>query len=159
MTITPHILVGSALASAATTNLPIAFLIGFFSHFILDALPHVDPGTFFCSKDPTKKETESWPLWIYIYAILEFVIASLVLFFLFKNKANFEIIVVGGIGGITVDILDNNPLRFMRQWPILRQIHWLHQKLHYDLPQDKWYWGLPLQIIIMGVCLWYLLKY
>ncbi|MDZ7586117.1 MAG: hypothetical protein U0946_00035, partial [Patescibacteria group bacterium] len=60
---------------------------------------------------------------------------------------------------IMVDILDNNPFRFLRRWPVLKQIHWLHKKIHHDLPPEKWYWGLPIQIIIIGVSLWYLLKF
>ncbi len=29
-----------------TNNIYLAFLLGFLTHFILDAIPHVDPGTF-----------------------------------------------------------------------------------------------------------------
>jgi len=99
MTITPHILAGSALASATTQSLPVAFLIGFFLHFPLDALPHIDPGSFFWPNDKEKQKTESWPTWIYIFAASEFIIVWLIVIFLFQNRANFGIIMMGGLGG------------------------------------------------------------
>jgi len=156
MTIAPHILASSAVATAVTDSLPVAFLIGFFLHFIIDAIPHVDPGTFF--NMPENKD-KSWPIWIYIFAFTEFIIMAILMFLLFKNKPNFDIIIAGGLGGIFVDILDNNPFRIIRKYPVFKQIHWLHEKVHYDLPKGKWYWGIPAQIVFIGVSLWYLLKF
>lgn len=156
MTITPHLLAGSALAAATTDNLGVAFLIGFLLHFVIDAIPHLDPGTFFNIEENRDK---SWPTWIYIFAVSEFIIIWVVVIFLFQNKANFGIIMAGGIGGIAVDIFDNNPLKFSQKWPILKQIHFLHKIVHYDLPREKWYWGLPGTVLIIGVSLWYLLKF
>ena len=156
MIITPHLLAGSALADAATTNLSGAFLIGFFLHFILDAVPHVDPGTFL---NPERDENKPWPTWLYIYAAAEFIFAWLLVIILFKNRSDFGIIMIGGLGGIFVDIIDNNPFRVLRQLPILKQIHWVHKKMHYDLPASKWYWGFLTQLIIIGGSLWYLLKF
>lgn len=156
MTITPHLLASAAIASATTSNPFVAFLLGFIIHFILDAIPHIDPGTFSNIKE---KEDKPWPLWIYIFAASEFVVIWTIVILLNQNKPNFGIIMIGGLGGIFVDILDNNPLRFLRRWPLIRQIHRLHKKLHFDLTADKWYWGLPLQLIIIGGSLWFLLKF
>lgn len=169
MTITPHLLAGSALATAVTDNIFYAFLIGFFLHFVLDALPHVDPGTFHNIRLPgTKKEIhlasvhgehKPWPRWIYIYAISELIIIWVIILLLFSNGPNFGVIVAGGLGGIFVDVIDNPVIRFHLKWPVFRQIDYLHHRVHYDLPPDKWYWGLPLTIIIIGVSLWFLLKF
>lgn len=156
MIITPHLLAGSALATATINSMPVAFLIGFLLHFILDAVPHVDPGTFF---NPERDENRPWPTWIYIYAVSEFIIIWAIVIILFQGKSNFGIIMAGGMGGIAVDILDNNPFRFLRQLPLLKQIHFVHEKLHYDLPKEKWFWGVITQIIVVGGSLWYLLKY
>ena len=125
-------------------------------HFIIDAIPHIDPGTFF--NIPENKD-KSWPLWIYIFAVSEFIIIWTIIILLFQNKPEFGIIMIGGLGGITVDILDNNPFRFLRNWPIIKQVHWLHKLVHHDLGSDKWYWGIFSQIIIIGGSLWYLLKF
>jgi len=167
MTITPHLLTGAALAT--TTSSPIvAFLLGFISHFILDAIPHVDPGTFHNIKLPGVKkeihletvhqEFKPWPTWIYIFAASEFIFIWLLVIILFAGKPNFGIIMMGGLGGIFVDIIDNPIVRFHLKWPVFRQIDYLHHKLHYDLPAEKWYWGIPIQIIIIGVSLWFLLR-
>ncbi|MCL5407059.1 MAG: hypothetical protein M1429_00990 [Patescibacteria group bacterium] len=157
MIITPHLLAGSAVAAATTNSWPLAFLIGFFLHFVLDAVPHVDPGTF--QPKPLPDEEKKWPLWIYIYALSEFVVIWAVVIILFQHKPNFNVIMAGGMGGIAVDILENNPFRVMRTWPILKQIQWVHEKIHYDLPKEKWFWGAFPQIIVVGISIWYLLKY
>lgn len=156
MTIAPHLLAGSAAAAAITTNLPVAFLIGFFLHFIFDAIPHFDPGTVFKISDD---ENKPWPLWIYIFVMVEFVVIWAIVILLFKNRPDFAIIMAGGLGGIAVDVLDNNPFRFMRTWPIIKQIHFVHEKLHYDLDRRYWYVGLLTQFIVIGGSLWYLLKF
>ena len=156
MTITPHLLAGSALAVATTDNIAVAFLIGFFLHFLIDAIPHVDPGTFF---NVPENNDKSWPLWIYIFAVSEFVVAWGLIILLFQHKTDFGIIMFGALGGIAVDVLDNNPFRTLRTLPVIKQIHWLHKKLHFDLSYNKWYWGMPTQIIFIGASLWYLLKF
>lgn len=156
MTITPHILAGSAVAVALTTNPFVAFLLGVLIHFVLDAFPHVDPGTFF---NPERDNNKPWPTWIYIYAASEFIIAWTIVILLFQTRSDFGIIVAGGFGGIAVDIIENNPYRVMRTWPFLKQIQWLHEKLHFDLNKKDWYWGILTQVIIIGGSLWYLLKY
>ena len=43
--ITPHILVGASVG-VATGNPVLGFLGGVVSHFVLDAIPHTDPGTW-----------------------------------------------------------------------------------------------------------------
>lgn len=159
MTITPHLLTGAAIATATTTNLPVAFLLGFLSHFILDALPHTDPGTFFMAEDPEHKEDYPWPLWIYIFAASEFILIWTLVIILFKNRPDFVIIMIGGLGGIAVDVLDSNPTRFLKNWPIVRQIHWLHHRVHFELKPNQWYWGFLFQVVVIGGLLWYLLKF
>ena len=155
MTITPHILAGAALATK-TESYPVAFLLGFASHFVLDAIPHLDPGTFF---EISGDEDKPWPAWVYLMAILEFIIIGLIFYFLFHNRPDFAIMSVGALGGIAVDIIDNNPLKFIHKWPIFKQLHTFHEFIHYDLPIDKWYWGVLIQLIIIGGTIWYLLKF
>ena len=155
MTVTSHILTGAVLATT-TNSFPVAFLLGFVSHFVLDAIPHLDPGTFF---NISGGEDKPWPAWVYIFAILEFIIIVVIFYILFHNRTDFAIISVGALGGIFVDILDNNPLIFIHRWPIFKQLHWFHEKIHFNLPAQKWYWGLVTQLVIIGGTLWYLLKF
>ncbi|MBM2820910.1 MAG: hypothetical protein HW405_670 [Candidatus Berkelbacteria bacterium] len=169
MTITPHFLAGSAVATAATSNIFVAFLLGFITHFILDAIPHLDPGTFHHLRIPGYKkeinleivhaEDKPWPEWIYVFVAVEFIITALIVILLFKDRSNFEVIIAGGFGGIFVDAMDNPVFNFVLKWPVFRQIHWLHHRAHHNLDPKKWYWGLPVQLIIIGGAIWYLLKF
>src|ERR1700743_1355819 len=42
MILTSHAVVGAALASFVPSHPAVAFVLGFGSHFVLDAIPHVD---------------------------------------------------------------------------------------------------------------------
>jgi len=169
MTITPHLLASAAVASATTNNIYVAFLLGFLSHFILDTIPHLDPGTFHHVRLPGYKkeidletihaEDKPWPAWIYAFVVFEFVVIWTIVILLFKNRPNFPVIVAGGLGGIFVDVMDNPVFQSYLRYPILKQIHWFHHRVHHDLDPKKWYLGLPIQLIIIGGALWYLLKY
>ena len=169
MTISPHFLASAAVATAVTDNIYIAFLIGFAIHFILDAIPHLDPGTFHNVRIPGYKkeidletvhaDNEPWPMWIYAFVAVELAVISLVTILLFSSKPNFNIIIAGGIGGIFVDVMDNPIFNFVLSLPVFKQIHFLHHRIHHDLDIRKWYLGLSVQLIIMGGALWYLLKF
>ena len=153
MVITPHALVGASLATAAQ-SLPLAFLLGFFSHFVADAIPHLDPGTFF--EDANQK----WPIWVYIYAFSEIIIFPIIFYILFHHRSDFTILCVGALGGITVDLVDSNPfVYFWRNWPVFAQIHWLHHKTHFYIKSKYWYWGLMTELIVTGGTIWFLLKF
>ena len=153
MVITPHALVGASLATT-TDNYYVAFLLGFLSHFLVDMIPHLDPGTFF------EDRNQKWPVWVYIYVFSEIIIFPIVFYFLFRHRSDFAIIVVGAVGGITVDIFDGNPISaFLKNWPVFKQLHWLHERLHFYINKRYWYWGLLTELVIIGGTLWYLLKY
>ena len=151
--ITPHALVGAGLATS-TDNYYLAFLLGFISHFFVDMIPHLDPGTFFVHKN------QKWPTWVYVYTFSEIIIFPIIFYFLFRNRADFAIIGVGALGGIGVDLVDSNPfIYFLRKWPVFRQLHWLHDKLHFFIKAKYWYWGLLNELIVTGGMIWYLLKF
>ncbi|MEI6040446.1 MAG: hypothetical protein WCP93_03815 [Candidatus Berkelbacteria bacterium] len=153
MVITPHALVGASLATA-TQSLPLAFILGFFSHFVIDAIPHLDPGTFFENKN------KKWPLWVYIYSFTEIIIFPIVFYILFHHRPDFTVLCVGALGGITVDLIDSNPfIRFLREKPGFAQLHWLHDKFHFFIKPKYWFWGLLTELIVIGGTLWYLLKF
>lgn len=168
MTIAPHFLAGSAVAVATTNNIPLAFLVGFFLHFILDAIPHVDPGTFHNIKVPftnenielgkTQGENKPWPLWIYVFAVLEFIITIFFVWLLFKDNIGINIIIAGGLGGIAVDVIHSYLFNFTKNWPVFKQLNYIHEKIHFDLDRTKWYWGLIPQVAVIVVSLWILLK-
>jgi uncharacterized integral membrane protein len=167
MLITPHALASSAVSQAITNNIFVAFFVSMALHFILDALPHLDPGTLRYKMDePNRKpkwgtehidENSKWPKWVYVAVISDFLVAILIYVFLLSKLSNFSVLLAGGLGGISIDLIDN-PLISFYKLPVFSQLHWLHHKVHFDLPQRYWFWGIPLQIIILGGSLWLLLK-
>jgi len=118
----------------------------------LDMIPHLDPGTF------QKTERGTWPKWFYWFAVSEFVIIWTIFILLFRSWPQFPAMVSGAIGSIMIDIMDNIPLKSMDNWPVFREVHFIHDKFHFFLKKKYWYWGLMSEIIIIGVCLWVLLK-
>jgi hypothetical protein len=168
MLITPHALASSAVSSAITNNVFVAFFVSMALHFVLDAVPHFDPGTLrYKANEPDRKpkwgtehldeKATYWPKWVFLFVACDFLLFFVIYFFLFKVTKNFDIILAGGLGGISIDVIDNPLVKFYKL-PILAQLHWLHHRVHFDLTQRYWYWGIPLQIIIIGGSLWYLLK-
>jgi len=152
MIITPHILVGGIIG-ATTNNVPLAFVLGFFSHLILDMIPHLDPGTF--------QETErgTWPKCFYWFAISEFIIIWTIFILLFRNWPQFPAMVSGAIGAIMIDIMDNVPIKSMDNWPVFREVHFIHNKFHFFIKRKYWYWGLVDEAIVTAGGLWYLLRF
>ncbi|MGA2666529.1 MAG: hypothetical protein ABSE91_00370 [Patescibacteria group bacterium] len=167
MTITPHLLTGAAIV-ANTKNIPLGLTLAFFSHFVLDALPHLDPGTFHNQRqlgyqkvvklEEVHRHDRPWPLWIYLFVILEFIFAWILVVVLFYGRPNFGWIILGGFLGMAVDILDNPVFYPTLSWPVLKQIHYLHHRVHYNLDPKKWYWGLLSEVIIIAGSLWLIFK-
>jgi len=154
MIILTHTLAGAAIG-AKVNNAPVAFLLGMVSHFILDAIPHFDQGTII---NPFGDKDVKWPKWVYWTLVLD-VIVTLFIFFLLKNRPDFHILIWGAVGGISVDVLENFPWKTLKTLPIFKQIGWLHHKVHFNLPTNKWYIGLIFEVIVTGGLLWYLLRF
>lgn len=150
ITIAPHFFAGAAIATL-TSNPFVAFLMGFVLHFLLDALPHTDPGLF-----NTKKK---WPVWLYVYVAIELSLTILVFVLLFYKRSDFTIISLGALGNIFPDILENMPIDGFKKLPIIKQLSWFHNAIHFSLQKKDWFWGLPIEIIVLGGSIWLLLKF
>ena len=144
MLLTPHALVGGAIG-ASTDNLLYIIVLAILSHFVLDAVPHFDWGTWHNNKN-FELETKD-------YLLVAGDIALLLIFtyFLWDNiKANPNI-AVGGFFAILVDLIDNVPFwkDYVRKLPVFSQMHSLHRKIHFELKMKNWYWGVLTQIVII----------
>lgn len=155
MIILTHSLAGAALATGVNSPM-VAFFLGFIFHFILDAIPHFDQGTIV---NPSGEKIKSWPGWVYWTIALDVIITFFFFWAFLKNRPDFQIMIWGGLGGVSVDVIENFPIKAVRDLPILKQIEWLHHKIHYWLPKEKWYIGLISEIIVTGGIIWYLLKF
>jgi hypothetical protein len=133
MILTTHAIVGAALASFLPSHPVAAFVVGFASHFALDAIPHVDYPIKSCSVNPNIGA----PL-VFDRALLRDAVtigfdglfgitAGL---FLFGSLAGFWAILMGAVGAMLPD-----PLQFLHaRWPheplrTLQRFHlWAHTK-------------------------------
>lgn len=153
MMITPHTIVGAA-AGAAIGSPGLAFLAGFILHHILDALPHVDLNNLY--NTDTKDRRYSWL--DYLVIGIDGLVALTVLWVFSSSTIHPAAFWWGALGGITPDLIDNHPWRFTsRQWPILKQYHWFHHKVHCSTgTESRLFWlGMTVEILVMvGGIIW-----
>jgi len=137
MILTTHAVVGAALASFLPSHPVAAFAVGFASHFVLDAIPHVD----YPIKSRSVNPRIGAPM-VLDRALLQDavtigsdglfgIIAAL---FLFSSSANFWAILMGAIGAILPDPLQFVYTRFPHE-PLrsLQRFHlWAHSKKQID---------------------------
>ena len=151
MLITPHLLTGAAIGA---TNLSpaISFTLAFLSHFVLDAIPHLESTTFYKDKrkkidEPVREE--------YYYAAVDAVIGIAIIFLIYFYFQN-PLVLWGAFFGILPDIIDNVPLWYgIRKFPVFHQLHQLHDFIHFDLKKKYWVWGLISQLIIIAAALFF----
>jgi hypothetical protein len=133
MILTTHAVVGAALASFVPSHPAVAFVLGFASHFILDAIPHVD----YPIKSRSVNPKIGAPM-AFDKALLQDVVTigsdglfgMLVSLLLFSTSANFWAVLMGAVGAMLPD-----PLQFAyTRWPheplrTLQRFHlWAHSK-------------------------------
>jgi len=133
MILTTHAVVGAALASFLPSHPAAAFVVGFASHFALDAIPHVDYPIKSRSVNPRIGAPMAFDRALLQDAVtigfdgLFGVTAALLLF---SSPVSFWAILMGAIGAMLPD-----PLQFVHtRWPheplrTLQRFHlWAHTK-------------------------------
>lgn len=112
MTAIPHVITGAAIG-ALSPNPAVAIAGGFFSHFVLDFIPHWDPS--FDRKNP-KRFSRNKLLFIFLL-VIDLGISFAILVSLFKYPQIF----LGGIAGILPDV-DNFLQHILRGFPLLSKV-------------------------------------
>lgn len=150
-----HALVGAAIGSQFS-SLPTVIVLGLFSHFVLDALPHVDQGIKIKGKEVFTRRFG------YISATVELVIVALILYsiFDFRPNLNWINIVVGAFSAILIDLVYNAPFwgKWMQKRPVLKEIYWFHEVIQEFFVKFQFSLGIPIQIFLIIGSLWLLLK-
>ncbi len=155
MFITPHVLVGSTIA-VATNNYPITIVGSFVSHFILDAIPHTDWGTWHGYNKKIKPNLLDYTTLLFdiIFAIAIFI------YLIWFKHFDFWLILTAFFFSALPDIylFDNLPIsdkinfKFRDVWGF-KQVQVLIKKLHFKLDKKYWFWGVLTQLIVIGGCL------
>ena len=103
MILTTHAVVGAALASFVPSHPAVAFVLGFGSHFILDAIPHVDYPIRSRSINPRIGAPMAFDR-----ALLQDIVTigfdglfgMVAALFLFSSAANFWAVLLGAVGAM-----------------------------------------------------------
>ncbi|MBU4347638.1 hypothetical protein KKD19_03505 [Patescibacteria group bacterium] len=117
---------GSAaiLISEHTNSISLAFILGFISHFILDFLPHENPGL----SKWVKKSNEIKKY--FFLALADFSLLTIVTAILFFNTTftNPHVIIAGIFGAILPDVLWG--IHKATNWKFLKPYHDFHTWIH-----------------------------
>jgi hypothetical protein len=144
MILTTHAVVGAALASFMPSHPAAAFVMGFASHFALDAIPHVDYPIKSGSVNPRIGAPMAFDGALLRDAVtigsdgLFGIIAAL---FLFSSSASFWAILLGAIGAMLPD-----PLQFVHTRVPHEPLRTL-QRFHLWAHTNK-----QIKSVILGVC-------
>ena len=173
MFITVHA-AASAIIGEEITYPPLAFIVAFLFHFVLDIIPHGDQqlGKKFFGLNLSKFKEKGYVKSLALYGSLDACFLAFFLIFLFKNFqfTNQDSVVWAIIGGILPDILV--ALHKLTSSRVLGWFNTLHLKIHH-LAIDRLGGDIPLQyglivqavmmtiivaILIISSCLFFILK-
>ena len=170
MIFTTHAITGATIG-VLSGNPILGFIFGFISHFVLDALPHFDQGSFYVDKDKgpawlgakyednKKKFVANKRDWIILF--IDFGVAGIIgLYLLFALPTNLWLLLIfGGLGGILPDVFDGSPFwRYkFRELKFGKIFHKVHSFFHWPLSMKYFYFGFFIQVVIVAVGLFLML--
>jgi hypothetical protein len=152
MILTTHAFVGAALATFLPSHPAAAFAVGFASHFVLDAIPHVDYPIKSRSVDPKIGAAMAFDR-----ALLQDVITigsdglfgMLVSLLLFSSSTNFWAVLMGAVGATLPDPLQFAYTRF--PYEPLRTLQRFHRWTHSKQKIGSIALGISTQIALVAV--------
>jgi hypothetical protein len=133
MILCSHALVGAAVASTIPSHPAAALLIGFASHFILDAIPHADYPIRSRSVNPeigAPMVLNAALLWDILTIGSDGLLGILAAVFLFGSPESLSAVLLGAIGGMLPDPLQFVYAHFPRE--PLRTLQRFHRWAHTD---------------------------
>jgi len=171
MLFTTHTITGAAIGVAAG-NPFWGFTFGFLSHFVLDAIPHFDQGSFYLErkingpawlgaelneKSKKFKVKRDWAMLFIDMAIAVIISAGMVAY---QPLYIWLIYGIGATGGLLPDIFDVSPFwkEKFRAAKIGKTFHAVHSFFHWPLSSRYWYIGITTQILIIAAGIYTILK-
>lgn len=148
MLATPHILAGAAVgAVAAPLGLPAVFVLAFIAHIVLDITPHSDVNLL------EEKVNDKYSIVDFFSIAFEIVMAILIVLYFATRISTPYAILIGALGGFVIDAIDNMPFwqKTVRKWPVLKQLHIMHDTLHTSLADKGKILGVVFQFIVIIV--------
>jgi hypothetical protein len=147
---TVHLLVGAAIG-LVVPHPPTMFVLAFFSHYLLDLVPHIDPETFAHKKKPYT--------WIQRTSLTVDVILVIGLMVALYNLRHEDVhILLGAVAAQLPDLM--SPLEQHNAFYPLRR---MHDMFHWNPKRAKyWKWylsGLVVPIVTAGASLYIIWKF
>ncbi|MEK7552972.1 MAG: hypothetical protein AAB505_02605 [Patescibacteria group bacterium] len=169
MILATHAITGAALATLVPTRPGLAFVVGFASHFLLDAIPHWDYELR--SKHENDQDYLQNDLVVGRNFYLDLIkigfdaLAGLFLawaifhsFFTDHGRLGIVTFLAGTAGGVLPDLLQF--CYFKLRWPILTQLqrfhHWIHT--NYRI-KHRPVLGLTLQLLFVALVVWVVIMF
>jgi len=152
MIATTHTLTGLAIGSQVE-NIPAIIILGILSHFVLDALPHLD------EEEIEQKYSRKVALIIASFDILVSVLILLLAIYKL-NRVPALNLVVGALAGNFIDLIDNVPgiKGYLKKLPVFKQIHFIHGVVQRPGKRYRFVLGIPIQFIIIGLSIYLIVK-
>ena len=164
MILTPHAIVGAALANIFPNDPALGFGLAFLSHYALDMLPHTDYSinNFLEKETKTVKSVfkNAGAALHLLFITFDFILAIvLCILFFVRDERALLLTLVGIIGGLLPDLFQFLYYKYKNQpWIFFQKIH---DKFHYNVVTEKEkIWGTLAQFVlpIFVLIFYFLLK-
>ncbi|MBI2297804.1 MAG: hypothetical protein HYU66_02415 [Armatimonadetes bacterium] len=145
---TPHLVAGATLGRV-TGRWWLALPLAFLSHFLLDAVPHLDWHRLFGGPHGVTTAEVAC-------GILDFAAGLwLVLWLAGRHPQQRRLIVVSAIGGLLIDLVEYaTPIgRFLPAW-----LRGFHHAAQHNVPLSQWPLGVATQLLVIGAGIWLCLR-
>lgn len=144
-----HFLTGAGLG-AFITNQPVLLAIAFFSHYLLDATPHIDTETIGPEKPPyTRKQIALF--------VIDIICTVACILLLYKYRSRWLIIILAGLVAQLPDLMV--PLY---RFPIMLPLRLFHDLSHWNKNLAKhaawYYFGIATQMVLSLAALWIIVR-
>jgi hypothetical protein len=151
MTLSTHAVVGAAIASFLPSHPAASFVLGFASHFALDAIPHWDYPIRSACVDPKIGAPLVFDHALFLDAVTigsDALFGILVAFVLFVSPESLSAVLLGALGAMLPDLLQFIHARFPHE--PLRSLHALHRWAHTDREiTDRIVLGIGSQLLLV----------
>lgn len=154
MMATPHMLTGAAIGMALHRRPALALSAAFASHFVLDAVPHLDSHALYGvdGSGPTPMEAG--------IGIADFTLAWVVIAILVRSRPWRGVALAGAFFGILIDLVNAIPPwgPWFSTWPGTAWLHKFHHGIQPHVAPDQWLLGFGTQAVVIGVTAWLLTR-
>lgn len=149
MILTPHMLVGAAIASRIH-NLWIILILGIILHFLADALPHWQ-----YEKDPDNLPSEKIPFFVFKVS-LDLVLGSIIIWWLLGSSPLRFYAFFGAFVSLLPDGFTLLNILSHQKLGILNKFHSFHKKVNIFENKNSPIWGVIVEVLIVVLSIYFI---